>query len=262
MKSIKTIIFICFISITLCLYGQNGSKKFVFGISAGLEKSFLKDQAFSPLNYSHFNTSYNVRFVLRKKKYAIPAFIDFSMGNIHTSIDNFTSSFVQGSADIGYLHNIFPEKASNNQAGIYMGMGISSFLQYLDYQEQESFSFFILHGADFKLTYLHAISTNSLIEGHLSAFIAGLLVRPPYAGFDEELEENQSKPLRLITNGNFVTLNNAVSLRNRLIFRYSLSDRFTVLCTYVFKYSSISADYSKGYRNAENIILLGIDFKF
>ena len=74
------------------------------------------------------------------------------------------------------------------------------------------------------------------------------MVRPPFSGFDEELDENINKPLRLITNGYFTSVNKYVSPSISIQYEYNLTKRF-----------SISGEYQMNYQNQ---IRIGLSHKF
>ncbi|MEJ7645713.1 MAG: hypothetical protein WKF87_14055 [Chryseolinea sp.] len=241
------------------IYAQvnNVTKKHYIGLSAGYNFSALNDHNFAPLLYYERGKNYLLYYVGVSDKSILSADVNFSNGKLKTKASRFfESKYFKGEIDLSYLRSAFT--SANSSMVHYFGAGIHSYNHYIDYDDQESFSFIMAHSIDFKYTASYKLSTRNNLQLQISLPFVVLLVRPPYNGYDEELKENRSNPFSLITNGRVTSINNYFAISNQLIYSYSLSQRFDINCKY--KFGLVYAPIEERLVHIHNEIFIGASF--
>lgn len=135
----------------------------------------------------------------------------------------------------GYLRNMGPAEGSRQ---VRLGGKYRSYVDVSIFEGAEAISFFALHG--FELAGDAAWRTGGRhrlkLAGSLPVF--GLLVRPPYTGWDKFISDNDTALLRILTRGKWTSLNDFTGLRASFGWEYRFNDRWTMEAGYGLSYYS------------------------
>lgn len=260
MKTIKYFLLILIVALTYSkVYSQKDSTiQNSITISTGLNQGYFKDLNFSPLNYSISGVNYGITYSRRKNKSIFLTSLVFNNNTINTMQQTVfpEAIYFQGKVKIAYLRKL---TKISNKVDFFLGGQYQSNANYIDWQG-ESTSFLVAHSlgisfyGEFRFNNKHAINSS------ISLPLFTLMVRPPYSGFDEELDENSDKPLRLITNGYFTSVNNYVSPSFSIQYEYNLTKRFSISVEYQMNYQNQSKN--DRFITYQNQIRIGLSHKF
>ncbi len=262
----KFIILSTLLLITTFLSGQDLTKNTAetktknhgIGLAFGINTGKVKDTNFSPLHYDEFGqvSKLNYEFKKPNSRNLFYTNLSFSNGSAKTTAsDSLESRYIYGDIELGYYRQL---NTKNDKMKFYLGGKY-----HLDFSEIifnnvfESFTFNIAHQfelstrLDYQLNEKHAFSTN------LSLPVLSLLVRPPYSGYDEELNENTEKPLKLITNGDFVSIDKHRALKFELIHKYQMNERLGTQIRYEFHTQT-----NNQFKQFQNQFSVGLNYKF
>lgn len=250
-----------FILITalVCAFIQQTHAQSELQIQVGANYSNLKDRHFSPLNYSHGGLNFGLTYsrISPSKKSRFYTHIQFLTQDLeHSRFDYLTSNFISGSLDIGYQKRV----KHSEKLSWYLGGGFQSVVNYIDFEDQESFSFLMAHSFNLGSYIEYNLSEKSILGGSIEIPLVSLLVRPPYNGIDEELDKNTERPLHLITNGDVVSLDSYRSVQTSVFYRQQLSEKLGIKTTYALVYQQAKADTP--FIRFQNQITVGFIYTF
>lgn len=213
------------------------------GLSAGYNFGIFKDQNYSPLLYSSNGLLYGLNYQKTNKRTGniFLADLNYNADTVQTSTSKeLGANTIQANLGLGYLKNI--NIANSDKWNVAIGGKYNFFIQYLDYREQAAYSFLGNHSIDVMGLAEYQISPKHSISGQLSLPVMSLVVRPPYNGGDEELTyNNDHHPLKVITDGEFGTVNKIFAYDLKLRYDYQFSDRFTWNITYLNRYQNVNS---------------------
>lgn len=229
-------------------------------IAIGFNQGFVKDLNFSVLNYRENGSSYSLEYN-RKQRNDRGIWIfnaDVSLGKIKTkATDFFTSNTTMVNLEVSYLRKVKLEKSKWQ---MFVGGQYNSYLQILDWNDLESFSFLATHGigpkvlVNFKLNYRNRFRTSFFIP------LFQNLVRPPYNGIDESIIENQDNTLKLIVSGKPAFLNKYFAFDWKLNYIYVLTRKFDLKFSYLLRYQNVN-EINK-FIHLQNQVTTGLNFKY
>ncbi len=238
--------------------GSSKTYNHQIGLSIGSNTGIMKDTNFSPLHYKERGILYKLSYENSKSssKNIFFSNLAFSNGSLKTNAsDSLESIYIYGDIELGYLRKFYTK---NKKIDFALGAKY-----HLDFSEAifnnvyESFTFNITHRLDLSARLNYQINEKHNLTANLSAPIVSLLVRPPFSGYDDELNENTEKPLALITNGNFVSGLKHRAIKFDLIHRYELNNKLSTMVQYEFNTQS-----NKEYKQFQNQITVGLNYKF
>lgn len=229
-------------------------------ISTGLNQGYFKDLNFSPLNYSISGANYGITYSRRNNKSIFLTSLVFNNNTINTMQQTVfpEANYLQGKVKIAYLRKV---NKISNKIDFFLGGHYQSNINYIDWQE-ESTSFLVAHSLGISFYGEFHFNNKHAINSSISLPLFTLMVRPPYSSFDEELDENldNGKPLRLITNGYFTSVNNYVSPSFSIQYEYNLTKRFSISGEYQMNYQNQSKN--DRFITYQNQIRIGLSHKF
>ena len=228
------------------------------GLAIGLNTGAFKDLHFSPLHYRELGPVYNFNYRRKKdnKKHLFSTDLFFSNGQTTTKVsDSLETRYLMGDINITYLRQLPKTK---NKFDFYLGTAYHLDFNFIIFNNVfESFTFLIAHNLDLKGEVHYQLNEKSQLRGSLALPAITLLVRPPFSGYNDELDKNQERPLRLITNGNFVTLNKYARLFFNLKYQYFFTPKWNIETSYAFNYIRHSE-----FKQFQNQLFAGLNFKF
>lgn len=237
---------------------DQGFKKNQFGVSIGIDRGLLKDLNYSPLNYSEKGNLYRLdyRRGIPHVKFSVQA--QYSTGVIQTDASSaFDTDYQKGFLALDFWKNI---KQPNSRNSLRWGLGYHFYIYYVDWGNQDAFSFLANHSINGNISVYRKISDRHALEAKLSIPVLSFLVRPPYAGLDEELSTNQDSPVKLITDGSLTSLHEMFEYTLDLSYFYKLSNRFLLQTNYSNRYQNVSE--IKKIKHLQHQLSIGTTFKF
>lgn len=214
-----------------------------FEVQAAYVFGYWKDIMFSPLNYQAQGALYQVDYQRenRNGEAIFKVAIDAGVGQImpvRPDLSRFTADYIAGNLTLGYLKRI-PGKS--DKLCFFLGPQYRLNVSYYDYQGQDSFTFIASHTLDADALLRYAISARHAVSTSASVGLLGLLVRPPYAGYDTRLLNNyENHPLRLIVDGGrFASLLTYQLIDWRATYRFALTSRLNLSLHYGFSYQRV-----------------------
>lgn len=211
-------------------------------IQLGGQYTVLKDYNFSRLHYKQHALVYGLGYEKRSKNgnriFQIQGqFLTSTLEPNPTSI--YQPDYRYGQLRIGLLKRLLSKE---NPFQIYIGGVYQTQVDYINYNDQEAFSFLINHGIYLKGQAEYVIHPKGRIYTALSFPLLTLMVRPPYTGFNEVLQDHQDRPLQLLTNGIYRSLGTYMALYYQLSYRYKIHKGLNLQIGYQFTYQNLKAD--------------------
>ncbi|AFM02608.1 hypothetical protein Fleli_0106 [Bernardetia litoralis DSM 6794] len=238
---------------------KSSFKKNTIGMQAGYTQSYIKDLNYSPLNYSAqgFNIGLSYERITKKENLFFLK-TDFSSSTLsHKISDKFDADRYLVNLEIGYLKNIH---LSNEKLNLKIGGSYHSYIDATFFDGIEAITFFTLHGVDISTRFSYQISSKKRLTTSLSVPVFGLLVRPPYTGWDKFIIESQDTPAKVFFRGDLASINKYVALNWNLNYSYSLSPKWNLSAQYQLRYyKTKELDLAKYLTNQ---LSFGANFKF
>lgn len=260
------------IILTLCLLGTHT----LFGqttdplllprheltLTIGLNQSWLKDSNFSPLNYKGQGVVYGLEYRLSDKlnKGVFLVGLSFGTGKYSAAIsDALDTEFILGDFILGYLRRT--SEPTMRTPSFSFGGRYHFHINYLDWEEQDAFSFLGNHGFEFATSVDYPLNEQHHFQAQLSIPLLSYTVRPPYNGSDEELSDNNDNhPVRLLFDGYWSTFNRLFIYELELKYHYQLSDNFSLNLIYLNRYQNVTNLHK--FVQMQNQFRVGTSFQF
>ncbi|MGB6153211.1 MAG: hypothetical protein WBG48_14600 [Pricia sp.] len=209
-------------------------------VGIGYTQLYTKDLNFSPLNYSGNGFVYNLAYERRSKsdRHLLSMSAAFSSDYLQTPTPN-TIDPLYIYADIGISFNtqIFPSE--QRKAKYYLGGAYNTRAFYIDYDDQEAFSYTATHGLSVLGILEYQINVKNKFRTSLSIPIVQLLARPPYNGIDAFIIENQDNVEQILFFGKVASFNHYRAVFWKTDYRYS-----------VCRFLDVGLRYHLGYQTA------------
>jgi len=234
-------------------------RKNAINLSAGLETGYFKDLNFSPLNYKSTGVAINFGYS-RSFKNGSRFFLltNPQVGAISTEAseahkaDHYTADI-----GIGYLVQL-PMNASKLKA--HVGGQYHTYLDLVFFNGVDAVTFFGLHSFDLLGEVSYELSDQHTLKTSLSLPVLGLLVRPPYTGWDKYIVEHAANPLPVFYRGNWTSYNDYLAFTWKLHYAFELGPKLDLVASYQFNYH-----HTKQLKTAtlvSNQLTIGTQFKF
>lgn len=231
------------------------------GLNLGLSDYHNKDLMLSPLIYRGSNFYFDLFYQLKKEKTLQTLEISSSVGDVNSNIPYHTQIGVRAHLGYGYSRQITTVETKGIPILIFLGGFIKTYADMSFPDNYDNGAMLVAYSMN-----LHASALSSFDDRHsllwdLQVPAISYVVRLPYAGFDEEVQENATKPLKLVTkNGQVVSLGDYFMFNTRLNYFYSLSERWSFLVKYQFFYHRF--DEPRKTRSFSNNYSVGLVHKF
>lgn len=222
----------------------------------GFNNGAIRDYNISPLIYKNFGPSFGFdyeRLSANKKNLFLGNVIYIGGKGTTIASDSLTTEYIDGAISFAWLRKTtdLPK-----QGKLYVGGGYASSINFMQFNNVfESFSFTLSHGLSLNARGLWNFDEKQSLDVGLASPIFSLLVRPPFAGYNSELERNLERPLRLITNdGNWVSVNTFFMLNSRIRYQYHFNEKFSGTFAYNFMIQSLARVRHYGHQCTLGII--------
>jgi hypothetical protein len=238
MKTLTFIITLLLLSI-LTITAQDLKDKVIrkntLHLQLGLEDGYFKDLNFSPLNYSSRGLVVNLGYQRYLKKDDHLFFsANIQPGELTTAASEFnTSDHYNLNLEFGCLKNI-----RNNASEIKTLLG-GQYHTYMDvvlYDGTEAITFYGLHSLDLIGSISWAISARHALGSTMSLPVFGLLIRPPWTGWDKYIVEHEDNRIPIFFKGKWTSLNDFFAINWSIQYQFAISSKWDLAAKYQFRY--------------------------
>lgn len=227
-------------------------------LKLGYNQGYFKDINYSPLNYTESGLLVTLAYDRTLRNNANLHFLlDFSSGVLSSEVSPYFDALpILANLEIGYLKSL-----KNTQNLQIRGGGLLfSKADMVFYDDTEAVTFTFLNGLALASNIEYSISAKHQFNSGISIPILFVLARPPFTGWDKEVDENADNPVRLITDGHITSLQDYIGINFKLGYQYRISERFTLTADYQLKYQS--TEHRKSLTSLRNQFQIGSSFKF
>jgi hypothetical protein len=204
-------------------------------LTVGLHHGYFKDQNYSPLNYrsggTRFGLSYG-RNTSAGDRWNVG--LGAILGKLTPQVedvekaDRYILDF-----SFGYLKGLSGNTADRQ---LHFGGNYRSYVDMVLYDGTEAVTLFGLHGFEVAGAGMWKTGDKTRLKAGASIPVFALLSRPPYSGWDKFIGDNSNNIPKVVTRGNWTSLNNFTGLRANLGYEYDLGDKFSVEARYSLAY--------------------------
>lgn len=215
------------------------NRKNTVNLNLGFAKGFFKDKNYSPLNYSSRDFSIDLGYLRALKNKNLLFFSSsFQTGTLSTPVSEFSSSdHYNINLELGYLFKL-PHNISKTD--FYVGGQYHSYLDLVFYDGTEAITFFGLHGLDISTRISRRVNDKHIFTTNFSLPVVGILVRPPYTGWDKYIVEHADNPLPVFFRGNVTSLNRFIAFNWNFQYQLEISSFLGLNAEYQFRYYKTS----------------------
>lgn len=231
------------------------------GFEIGFIKGYFKDLNFSPFNYKESGTLFSLNYIRQKPEgwHRLTADVDFASGGMTSKAsDLFNTRHTLGNVEFSFLWRLRQPK--NKNLAFFLGPQYNTFIQYVDWNDQESWSYLATHGLNIKGFASYKASNRKRFEMSISIPVVQLFVRPPYNGYDLFIQENSENIFKIAFRGELASFNQYIAVDWKTVYRYAASNHLDFVFGYLFRYQGVSG-YNK-VRHFQNQLSMGFAIKF
>lgn len=231
------------------------------GIDLGYNQGYIKDNNYSPLNYtqSGIKTSLKYNRYFPNCKNIIAASIDFNLGKMnYEKIIFFKTDYYSGALNLSYLRKI--ATIQKNKFNFYLGVQYNTRILFIGWKGTEAFSYIGVHGLSSQFSMYYYIHPRHLLSTIISVPILQVLARPPYNGRNDYIIENQDNPTKILFKGKVSSLHNYLALDWHTKYTYNISRRFNITLAYELIYQK--SKETSLLIQLQNNIVTGLQIKF
>ena len=236
MKTIKLAAPILIVFFIVSTLGTNLTAQVNFktlDVSLGLKNNFLKDRSYSPLNFSGNSLQFEVSTQSQNDKRIKKIGLEFGLGSQTYNADFFKSN--RYDVSLYYSYNKSIGKFKNWD--LFVGPKLHGDLMLTEYDDFESATWLTNIGLDFNLKAQKLIGTKSRIDLEFNYPIIAYVSRPPYAGFDSFISENEDNvPKVLLSKGNITSGFTMIHPSLSFGYRTGLNRKLQLSASYEFEY--------------------------
>ena len=206
-------------------------------LTIGVHHGYVKDQNFSPLTYRASGLRFGLGYGRTTKSgHLLSAELGLGLTTLKSRASRYhTTDRYLIDLSFGYLRAVGPREGDRQ---VRLGGKYRSYVDISIFDGAEAISFFALHGIELAGDAAWRTGGQHRLKVAGSLPIFGLLVRPPYSGWDKFISDNDTALLRILTRGKWTSLNDFTGLRASVGWEYRLNDRWTVEAGYGLSYYS------------------------
>lgn len=228
-------------------------------LSGGSIIGVFKDEIFSPFNYDERGHLSGIQYSRSKNDNVFSVSFDFTEAELRTDVSDLfiveENMLVNFSLD--YLKKI---AIPNNRFILQLGGQYKTAANLVTWDDLNAFTFNFAHSLGMASALTFQLDGHQSLYTNLTIPLVTLLVRPPYAGLDKALVENQNRPLHLLTNGTLTSVNKYFAFDWSFGYNLQMSNRWVLNLQYRLQYQHVANVHS--YTNLQNQFTLGVGFKF
>ena len=228
-------------------------------IKVGENFGYFKDLNFSPLNYRMNGIVFSADHIrTTKKENTLRYQLSYGQGEMTTTAaERFTSNYIIGAAKFDFWKKL---NTQHENLTVLLGPGYSFDFDYYEYENQDALSFLIAHNLNVGGMVKYNLNEKHSLSSQFSLGLLSLVNRPPFSGFDEQLEIDADKPLKLITDVETVSLSKYTAFDLGFNYAYQMSSKLDLNVGLNFKYQRYKD--VKQFTQVQNQFNLGLTYKF
>jgi hypothetical protein len=207
----------------------------IIHLQFGMERGYFKDLNFSPLNYSSgglvVNSGYKRYF---KNNDRLFFSVNTQLGELNTAVSEFnTSDHYNFNIELGYLKNI---PVNSSELKLWLGGQYHFYFDAVFYEGTEAITYYGLHGLDLTGNISWDISSKHELSSTISLPVFGLLLRPPWTGWDKYIVEHEDNRLPLYFRGKWTSLNDFFAFNWNIQYHFAITPGWSLTAEYQFRY--------------------------
>jgi len=153
---------------------------------------------------------------------------------LNTAVTEFnTSEHFNVNLELGFLGNI-PVNAS--EIKLRIGGQSHSSIDVVFYDGTEAITAFGLHSLDLTCSISWDIATKHTLSSTMSLPVFGLLIRPPWTGWDKYIVEHEDNRIPIFFRGKWTSLNDFFSINWNIQYQFTISSKWDLAAKYQFRY--------------------------
>jgi hypothetical protein len=231
------------------------------GFEIGFIKGYFKDLNFSLLNYKENGAVFSLNYIRQKPegRHRITADVDFANGQMKSGVsDFFYADHILGNVEFSFLWRL--RQPINKKLSFFLGPQYNSFIQYVGWNGQESWTYLATHGLNVKGFAAYKVSNRKQFEMSISIPVVQLFVRPPYNGYDLYIQEHSEDIFKIAFRGELASFDQYFAIDWKTVYRYTASHHLDFVFGYLFRYQGVSG-YNK-VTHFQNQFTVGLAIKF
>jgi hypothetical protein len=214
--------------------GNKTIRKNNINLGFGLGRGYLKDQNYSPLSYSSGGVVVNAGYRRNINDNLLFLTSDIQFGELNSAVsDYYTSDHYNVNLELGFLGNI-PVNAS--EIKLRIGGQSHSSIDVVFYDGTEAITAFGLHSLDLTGSISWDIATKHTLSSTMSLPVFGLLIRPPWTGWDKYIVEHEDNRIPIFFRGKWTSLNDFFSINWNIQYQFTISSKWDLAAKYLFRY--------------------------
>ena len=183
---------------------------------------------------------------------------DIQFGELNTAVSEFnTSDHYNINLELGFLKNI---PVNSSEIKLWLGGQYHSYFDIVFYEETEAITFYGLHSLDLTGSISWDISSKHALSSTISLPVFGLLVRPPWTGWDKYIIEHEENRFPLFFRGKWTSLNDFFAVNLNIQYHFAIGPRWDLTAKYLFRY--YRTDELKTAIIPSNQFTIGTSFSF
>ena len=214
--------------------GNKTIRKNIINLGFGLGRGYLKDQNYSPLSYSSGGVVVNAgyRRNINDNLLFLTSVIQF--GELNSAVSDYnTSDHYNVNLGLGFLGNI-PVNAS--EIKLRLGGQYHAYFDIVFYDSESAITFYGLHSLDLTGSISWNISSKHALSSTISLPVFGLLIRPPWTGWDMYITEHEDNRLPLFFRGKWTSLNDFFAVNLNIKYHFAIGPGWDLTAEYMFRY--------------------------
>jgi hypothetical protein len=225
-------------------------------IQIGTSANYLKDKSFSPLNYRSGGLVLKAGFAQSINRYQLCFNLTYVSGNLkNKQVTSFTTPFIDANVELACLREI--RKNKRNNFNNFVGLQYSTLIHFMQWGDMDSWGYLMYHGLNANSMAIWRISGSKRVHIGVAIPLAGILVRPPYNGYDYFIEQHQDNFIRLAFKGKLTTWNHYQGLNCRVSYITHMGGRLHFEFAYDLSYQG--TDVTQKFRYFKNQFTVGFN---
>ncbi len=238
------------------LYAQNPSPKNEISLLNGYYNAVYKDIHFSPLHYSTNSYAVNIDYKRNSEQFEIYGNLNSSVSKLKTEVaDVLQTTRYYFNIEFGFLKHLAKD-SENWQFSV--GGQLHSYGDVADFNSFGAVTFFGFHSLDISGQACYKVNEQHAIQSRLSVPLLGILVRPPYSGWNKEIYE--ASLLKILYTGSVTSFNQYQGISSITRYQFHLSEKWALNAEYSLRFNATKQRALA--RNLNSQLLFGASLKF
>lgn len=246
------ILFIFFANIWANPHKKDPQKS--INLNVGFSRDLLADNYFSKLRFDGLGIRFGLNYDSKSEKHWWNIGANGGFGTISTSKDYFPTRLTSYKLSGLYTHRV----TEIGPVEFYLGGKIQSRGQILNFEDYDNISWLAAHGFSLQTAFNFPFFKKHSIKLNISLPFLTYVSHPPYAGFDEKVDEMSE--IELLFTGDWVTFNKFNHPELKLQYGFEINKHFQVGLQYLLSYLNSQEIHDS--KAIENVFSVSSSFRF